>query len=576
MDPLLYFNFSTNDKNEAPLLFQQPDRIIQASSITEVLPALAEVQHFVNKGYYAAGYLSYEAASAFDHAAFTHSNPNLPLLWFGIFNEPEQREIKSYKPFRTSKWSNRSSKAEYEKNLNKIKEQIESGNTYQVNYTVRMHAAFQGDPLSYYTSLSKAQSANYSAYFDIGDYSILSASPELFFHLKEGKLTTRPMKGTVARGNTTFEDTKNKEWLYHSEKNRAENVMIVDLLRNDLGAIAIPGTVKVPELFSIETYPTVHQMTSTVTAEIEAQHTITDIFKALFPCGSITGAPKISTMRIINELEDEPRDVYCGTMGYITPKNEAVFNVPIRTVILDKEKGNVTYGVGGGITWDSKTDEEYEEVITKARVLEVKHEPFQLLESIGCEDGELFLLELHLERLRKTADFFNFQIDTKKIKQDLTNYLEGLNDDLWKVRLLVDENGDTEIEAKAASPFTNILSVALATKPIDRTNPFLYYKTTNRSIYKEHLPTNTGVFDVLLWNENREVTEFTNGNIVVEKNGKRYTPPVESGLLAGTFREHLLDKGEIEVKEIMLDELPSYSRVWLINSVRRWVEVKLV
>ncbi|AIF42549.1 para-aminobenzoate synthetase component I / 4-amino-4-deoxychorismate lyase [Virgibacillus sp. SK37] len=573
---MLYFNFRTDNKKEAPLLFQHPVRIIQASSVTEVLPALVEVQQSVNEGYYAAGYLSYEAAPAFDHAAYTHSSSNLPLLWFGIFNEPEQREIQSYKSFRTSKWSHRSSKTEYEENLNKIKEQIESGDTYQVNYTVRMHAAFQGDPLSYYTCLSKAQSANYGAYFNINDFSILSASPELFFHLKEGKITTRPMKGTLARGRTAAEDTQNKEWLYHSEKNRAENVMIVDLLRNDLGAIAIPGTVKVPHLFSIETYPTVHQMTSTVTAELEENHTITDIFKALFPCGSITGAPKISTMRIINELEDEPRDVYCGTMGYITPENEAVFNVPIRTVILDKEKGIATYGVGGGITWDSKTDEEYEEVITKAKVLEVNHEPFRLLESIGCEHGEIFLLELHVERLKRAADFFNFQIDTNKIKQDLTTYIEGLEHRQWKVRLLADEYGDTEIEAKAVSPFNNIPPVGLATKPIDRTNPFLYYKTTNRSVYKEHLSENTDVFDALLWNENREITEFTNGNIVVEKNGKRYTPPVESGLLAGTFRKHLLEKGEIEVRKIMLDELPSYSRIWLINSVRRWVEVKLI
>ncbi|SHG53542.1 aminodeoxychorismate synthase component I [Ornithinibacillus halophilus] len=569
----LYFEFMQDNGKKEPLLFQDPLVIIVANKIDEVIPCLQNVQEAVNQGYYAAGYLSYEAAPAFESAFHVHNNPNMPLLWFGIFQEPEKDKLTSSSSYYVKDWLPNTNIEKYNQSIDEIKEFIGQGDTYQVNYTIRLHSKFHGNPIAYYQQLASSQSANYSAYLDIGDYSILSASPELFFHLKDGKVTTKPMKGTVGRGSTVDEDQKNRDWLYHSEKNRAENVMIVDLLRNDLGRIAKPGSVQVPELFTIETYPTVFQMTSTVTAEVEKTTTILDLFKGLFPCGSITGAPKISTMNIIHELEDTPREVYCGTIGYITPEKEAIFNVPIRTVVVDNKNGSAQYGVGGGITWDSTKEEEYEEVLTKAKILSNKTEDFSLLESLGLDNGEYIVLEEHLQRLQRAAIFFDYPIDVERIREELDIKAKSHSSGFYKVRLLVDKNGRTTIELKKTSPIKETVKVALSKEPIDKTNPFLYYKTTNRTVYEKQKAANPDVFDVLLWNENEEITEFTLGNVVVELNGELFTPPVECGLLAGTYREALLRDGIIKEHILTIEDVKACSNVWFINSVRKWVEV---
>ena len=256
------------------------------------------------------------------------------------------------------------------------------------------------------------------------------------------------MKGTIERGNSLIEDEANANWLYHSEKNRAENVMIVDLLRNDLGRIAKPSSVQVPKLFEIEQYPTVHQMTSTITAKISPDTRLVDIFKALFPCGSITGAPKISTMDIIADLEQTPREVYCGTIGYITPNREAIFNVPIRTVIIDQKTGIATYGVGGGITWDSTTEGEYQEILTKASLLKKKRPSFQLLESLLLKDGSYFLLKEHLTRLKKSSKYFKYIFDLEKVEASLLHFAKKHLHGELKIRLLLSQNGETTIDGQ--------------------------------------------------------------------------------------------------------------------------------
>lgn len=441
MNPILHFDFIANE-NKNPLQFTNPLKIIKAISIEEVLPALKQIQEAVDDGYYAAGYISYEAAPAFDSALIVHHNPEMPLVWFGIFEEAKEEALTSSQPFHTTEWLSNTTIEKYNRDLSKIKHSIENGDTYQVNYTIRMNSNFSGDSISYYNHLTRAQVSNYCAYLDIGDFTVLSASPELFFHLKDGKITTKPMKGTIGRGKTEEEDNNNADWLYHSEKNRAENVMIVDLLRNDLGVIANPGTVKVPRLFSIEKYPTLFQMTSEVTAEIAEDKGISDVFQALFPCGSITGAPKVSTMNIINELEEAPREVYCGAIGYITPEGEAIFNVPIRTVIIDNKKGNAQYGVGGGITWDSSNKEEYAEVLTKAKILNSETNDFELLESLGLMDGKYLVLENHLNRLQQSAAYFQFNIEIESIKEKLLEFAKDHSNNYWKVRLLVEKDGD--------------------------------------------------------------------------------------------------------------------------------------
>ncbi|MBP2078676.1 aminodeoxychorismate synthase component I [Oceanobacillus polygoni] len=576
MASLLHFDFISETEKNTPLLFKNPIKIISTSNIDEVIPLLKEVEAETNKGYYAAGYLSYEAAPAFEKAFQVHSNPVMPLLWFGIYEKPEKKQLQSVQVFHTSEWKAQTSLFDYNNCIGQIKSYIRQGITYQVNYTIRMLSQFSGDSIAYYNQLVKAQAANYSAYLDIGDFTIVSVSPELFFHLKEGKLTTKPMKGTIERGTTPEEDQSNSNWLYHSKKNRAENVMIVDLLRNDLGMIAKPNSVKVPKLYSIEEYPTVFQMTSTVTAEISNEKTIADVFTALFPCGSITGAPKISTMDIINQLEPTPREVYCGTIGYITPDKEAIFNVPIRTVMINNQSSDAMYGIGGGITWDSNDQDEYKEALTKAKVLDVLPMPFQLLETIGLEDGTYFILENHLKRLEKSASYFNYPVDIASAKEKLQDFANTHPLGMWKVRLLSNRNGGIVIEGTEIAELTNSIPVKLANAAVDKDNRFLHHKTTNRSIYEKTKQQHPNVFDVLLWNQDHEITEFTTGNIVVEIDGKLYTPPLSSGLLPGTYREVLLEEGVISERKLLVEEIFNISKIWLINSVRKWIPVQLL
>jgi len=575
-EPLLSFEFADSTGQVRPLTFRKPIRVIEARKLEEVLPCFQLVQDAVDEGLYAAGFLSYESAPAFDSAFQVVEGGTLPLLWFGIFSEPVSEEISSQGNYSLTEWKPSVTKEEYDQSIISIKDSIESGDTYQTNYTIRLKSDFQGDDLSYFQKLKRAQSSNYCAYIHTGEHSILSASPELFFHLKGDTITTKPMKGTVKRGRSYEEDQANAKWLYQSEKNRAENVMIVDLLRNDLGMIADKGTVAVSRLYDIEPYPTVHQMTSTITAKISENTQIADIFKALFPCGSITGAPKISTMKIIADLETAPREVYCGTIGFITPNREAVFNVPIRTVLIEHQTGKAVYGVGGGITWDSTPDGEYDEILAKARLLVENRPEFQLLESLLLENGDYFLIEEHLKRLEESAQYFGFLSNFAKIKEALHEFADKNNSGVYKVRLLLSKNNELTLEAQELAKQEGAVKVMLGSQPIDNDEPFLFHKTTNRAIYtrfQEKKPSD--IFDVLLWNKSEELTEFTNGNVVLQINGELWTPPVQSGLLAGTFRSKLIAAGEIREKILTISDLKKCERIWFINSVRRWVEVQL-
>lgn len=569
--PFLHFDF-----NGYSTTFENPVEIITTYDIDQVIPSLVKIQDAIQNGYYAAGYVSYEAAQAFEHSMKVFQTNRMPLLWFGIYEDTSNVTDKSIGSFYTTDWKPNTSTKKYNRSINQIKTHIEHGDTYQVNYTIRMDADFLGDPFTYYQQLASSQSANYSAYLDIEGFNVLSASPELFFHLKEGKITTKPMKGTIGRGKTIEEDQENAKWLSQSEKNRAENVMIVDLLRNDLGKLAKPGSVKVPELFTIEEYPTVFQMTSTVTGEIDNKIGIVDIFNALFPCGSITGAPKISTMNIIHDLETTPREVYCGAIGFITPEREAIFNVPIRTVVID-DNGKATYGVGGGITWDSKEDEEYNEVLTKAKVLSNANNYFQLIETIGLFDGDYLVLDNHVRRLKRSASYFNYQFNQEQLMEKLYDIANRHPKGSFRVRVLLYQNGELSIDVTDEETVVNDgKPVSLAKQAVSQHDIFLYHKTTNRVLYEKLLGEVNDMFDVLLWNEHDEITEFTRGNVVVELAGKLYTPPVQSGLLAGTYREKLLNEGTISERVIRKEELAKCSKIWFINSVRQWVLVHLV
>lgn len=577
-NPYLLYEFRNEDGRIEPLLFSEPLEVLETSTLSEVPAILEKVEKAVGEGFYAAGYVSYEAAPAFHPEMHVQTGGEMPLVWFGIFNEPKKSFSipEEQQPYRVSEWEMASSVEHYKAGIQQIKQAIEEGDTYQVNYTERLVAEFTGSDLAFYRQLARNQQADYGAYLNLGRFRILSASPELFFKVQSGKLTAKPMKGTAPRGRTTQEDRERIAALKASEKEQAENLMIVDLLRNDMSRLAKRGTVKADPLFTVETYPTVHQLTSTIGAQLDETTTILDWFQALFPCGSITGAPKISTMNYIAELEQTPREVYCGAIGFITPDKGAIFNVPIRTVIIDQEKGVARYGVGGGITWDSTSEGEYRELQTKAEVLTAKRPVFSLLESLKLEDGNYPLLQYHLARLKDSADYFHFPGNIQEVEDELKKLAKKLPEGTYKVRLLLDAKGITKLEAQETAPMEEPVKCAMALSATDSKNPFLFHKTTHREVYdKASAKLPNDVFSVLLWNEKQQLTEFTIGNVVLEKDGQFFTPPVSCGLLAGTFRQQLLDQKRIEEKIIHKEELEDYDAIWLINSVRGWLAVEL-
>lgn len=575
-NPYLMYEFKNEEGNIEPVVFTEPVQVLETRDLSEVAGIMESVEKALSDGFYAAGFVSYEAAPAFQPEMAVHPGAELPLVWFGIFNKPEAPAPEPETgEFSVSEWRLASSKEQYMHGISRIKDAIEEGHTYQVNYTERLHAGFSGNDRAFYRQLARNQRAGFGAYLNIGKYRILSLSPELFFRVQDGKITTKPMKGTVTRGRNLKEDRENAERLLASEKERAENLMIVDLLRNDMSRLTASGSVKVAKLFEVETYPTVLQMTSTIEADLIPDLSVFDWFKALFPCGSITGAPKISTMQTIAELEGSPREVYCGAIGFITPQKNAVFSVPIRTVVIDAEKETACYGVGGGITWDSTSQGEFEELHAKAKVLTAQRPEFSLLESLRLEDGEYPLLSYHLKRLEESAAYFGFPVNAKQVEQQLAKLAGQFSEGTHKVRLLVDRTGACTLEVQPAAPVVGPVKAALAHAPIDSADPFLFHKTTHRKVYETALQGADGTFAVLLWNEKGELTEFTIGNLVVEKDGRFFTPPVGCGLLAGTFRQQLLDSGKITEQVIMRDSLEEWDAIWFINGVRGWLKTEL-
>ncbi|WP_058302673.1 aminodeoxychorismate synthase component I [Gorillibacterium timonense] len=577
-EPFLGFAFTEDAGGR--VAFRNPAQVIEANDLGEVRPALGRVQEALNQGFYAAGYIGYEAAPAFDPAMKVRPGSRMPLLWFGIYEKPEDwnsPQLEEDALFELGVWESAESRERYTASIGRIKEAIAQGATYQVNHTLRLRTSFRGSGEGYYRQLARAQKAEYGAYLRFGGYEVLSVSPELFFRVEEGRLTTRPMKGTIRRGRYPDEDVRQRERLTASVKDRAENLMITDLLRNDLGRIAETGSVEVPELFRVEAYPTVYQMTSTVTCRLREGIGLEELFAALFPCGSVTGAPKISTMELIAELEEEPREIYCGAIGYASPYGkELAFNVPIRTVWIDKEAETAEYSVGGGVTWDSSADGEYEEALAKAAVLSHPVEPFHLLESLLLTDGRYWLMERHLDRLRASAAYFGFPYPEERLIANLDRMAAEHGEGAYKIRLLLAEDGLVEGDAAPIVPPSDERPrIGLAAERVDSADPFLYHKTTQRDRYARIFATGNGAYDMLLTNERGELTEFTRGNLVLEQGGFKWTPPIEAGLLAGTFRDELLARGEVNEKTLTPDDLKRADRIWFINSVRGWVEVVL-
>ncbi len=561
--------------NQQWLFFHHPLQVYQTHSLPSIIPLLRTIEQQIESNHlYAAGFISYEAGAAFDPAFALQSPKGFPLLWFGIYQKPEQIPLPSSAAAGPLPWSPSISQEEYQSCFRDIKDYIRAGDTYQINYTFRLRAPFASDPWGLFVRMIQAQGYGYGAYVNTGKWGICSASPELFFTLEDGILTSRPMKGTIARGLTQTEDVDQAGRLKRSEKDKAENLMIVDMVRNDMGRLADSAGISVPRLFNIEKYPTLWQMTSLVRCRTQAN--VTDIFQALFPAASITGVPKVRATHIIAELENTPRRIYTGSIGFLSPGRKAQFNVAIRTVLVDKVNNTAEYGVGGGIVWDSEKKDEWEECCTKAKILTQPVSDFALLETLlwTPKDG-YFLLEQHLERLATSAAFFAYPVDTGTIKKQLTIVADQLPSLPHKIRITLSRTEGATVEGHLLLSPTRPYRVRLCKNPVNAQNPFLYHKTTNRSIYEHAMGETPGYDDIVLWNEKKEITESCIANIVVEINERLLTPPVQSGLLPGTYRTLLLEQKMISEKKLFLQDLPFCSKIYLINSVRGMWEVQL-
>lgn len=561
--------------------FSEPVAVLETFDLHEVMETIQAVeQRVLAEQLHAVGFISYEAAPAFDAACTVHYSAGFPLVRFGLFRAPEvMDELPSVfdcgeSGSSDSGWQFDTSAHRYSKKIETIRSHIRAGDCYQVNYTIRQHRYLTEDPRILFASM--AVDAAYAAYIECDDFTICSASPELFFELDRNRLTARPMKGTAPRGDTPEEDLRLAEWLMTSEKNRAENLMIVDMIRNDIGRIAQPGSVAVDNLFTVETHPTVLQMTSTVTATTRC--TIAEILRALFPCASITGAPKISTMRIITELEDGPRRLYTGAIGVIRPDHKACFSVAIRTAIVDNRCRQVEYGTGGGIVWDSHPDEEFAECRLKTRVVDSadRATSFDLLETLLWTGDEFYLLERHLTRLWTSAAYFGFASSPEEIREYFRWLSRELPETPCRVRVLLSEQDKLRYETVSLTDDNkDFWSVGIARFPVDKTLEWLKHKTTLRGVYERARACHPHCDDVLLWNRDGLLTESTVANVAVRIGEELCTPPLSCGLLPGTFRAEMISTGKLLEKEIPIRDLRTDSEIYLLNSVRRWIPAQL-
>ena len=552
-------------------LFTKPIKELKTRDIDQVEALLREVEAYQKKGFYAVGYVSYEAAPAFEKKFAVHPAPLMGeyLLYFTIHQEvetlpfPEDYEAVDL----PANWKEEVEAPAYQEAIKIIHHHIRQGDTYQVNYTVQLSQELKEDPLAIYNRLVVEQKAHYNAFIQHDDVAILSISPELFFEQEDRLLTTRPMKGTTRRGLTNQTDLQEAAWLEADPKNRAENMMIVDLLRNDMNRISEIGSEQVTRLCQVEQYSTVWQMTSTIESRLRAEVDLVQTFQALFPCGSITGAPKISTMEIIQKTEKGPRGVYCGTIGILLPKGKRIFNVAIRTLQMQGTKA--IYGVGGGITWDSKWEGEYQETKQKSAVLYRQEPRFELLTTGRIHKGELTFLEQHLTRLREASRYFAYPYNEPKLLNELQEELAHVDPSLdYRCRIALQKNGTIQLTITELTDLpASYLQAQLTEQKLDLATPFTYFKTSQRN----HLATNHR--EQIFYLPDGSLLETTIGNLILEIEGKLYTPPAHLPLLDGIYRCHLLETQQVEEKLLTLNDLKNADRIYACNALRGLYEL---
>ena len=588
-------DFADADDSAAPRLrcaFGQPRQVLVAHDLAEVRPLLDAVQASAQQGRWCVGYLRYEAAPAFDSALAVHA-PEGPLAWFAVYDEvsvwPDGAGQET--PVPGVDWLETFPRPVFDAAVGHIQNAIAAGEMYQVNFTAQLAGAWKNKPtanapLALFAALQRAQPGGYAAFIDIGDGQILSVSPELFFDWQSshaggsGEILARPMKGTALRGDTFDADAAQAAALRASPKERAENVMIVDLLRNDISRIAEPFSVQVPTLFHTEALPSVWQMTSDVRARTRPGTSLADVFGALFPCGSVTGAPKVRAMQMIQAQESAPRGVYCGAVGVVRPGDSddairATFNVPIRTVTV--QASGLRCGIGSGITSSATPEAEWQEWRAKRKFLERASQPFDLLETLALEGGKLRHVDQHLVRLAATAAHFGYTWNAACIESCLHDLALIHPHGLWRIRLLLDAQGQARAQAFAMDASPDQVRLQLADRPMaDVHSEFVRFKTTHRAHYDAFTPTSPGVFDTVLWNETGEITECTRGNVAMLIDGRWVTPPLACGLLPGIGRVLALREGRLVEAVVRVDDVPRVQGWAFLNSLRGWIGAELV
>ncbi len=552
---------------------------------SNLLESLEKADEYVRKGFSGFGLIPYEAGYLLEKKLNKLLDENDPLLKFYFFERDKVQVIPSGEiefaiddepdKYHIKDFNLNTTKQEFFDSIDKIKNYISEGDTYQVNYTIKGKFKFDGDLISLFKQMIFNQSAKYSAFINTGDSFVLSFSPELFFSVDKKIITARPMKGTSKRGVNNVADSLSFYSLRNSEKNRAENLMILDLLRNDLGRISEFGTVRLRKLFSVEKYETLLQMVSEVESVLKDKVEIAEIIKNIFPCGSVTGAPKISTMQIIDEIEKENRGIYTGAIG-LFHQDKKIFNVAIRTVSLKGDPKNKSLqgeiGIGSGIVWDSDSEKEYDEVLLKSKFLTNPDPYFEIFETMKFSGGTYERLDMHLSRLQDAASFFLFQFDKNQIIETLTketsNYETGKN---YRVKVILNKWGKVKIEVKDIKLTSGEIKIIISDRTVSTENKFQYFKTTNRGLYNsEHKKyREKDFFDVIFINEKRQIAEGAITNIFINKKGMLYTPPLSSGILSGIYRKHWLHTN-INIKEEVLykDDLLIADEIILTNSVR--------
>jgi para-aminobenzoate synthetase/4-amino-4-deoxychorismate lyase len=562
--------------------FSSPARILSCCELDKVCSCITELEQALAAGYFAAGFITYEAGGAFDKALPRRDICDCPLLWMGIYKEPPREfEFSAGSGYAFGgEWTPEITQSEYAERLKAVHDSIVEGNIYQANYTFRMHCLNIEQPEQLFLALCRSHPVPYAAYINTGDAKVISLSPEIFLEKNGRQIFSSPMKGTMPRGKNAEADRRNAEFLRKDEKNLAENLMIVDMVRNDLGRVCVPGSVRVDPLFQVDTYGSVHQMISTVHGEVENNAGILDILKAAFPAASITGAPKVSAMHHIQQLEKSPRKIYTGSIGCFMPDGDFCLNVAIRTLLCN-DKG-AELGVGGGIVYDSKADSEWQEALLKGKFIRSAEPDFKVLETMlwrkdtGIEDWEQ-----HLSRAEKSQRFFGGPWYCKNVEsayEQCSEKLEHLN--YARIRMLVSIDGTVEIEVYQLDKTgwgKARINVKISPDRTDSQDVFLRHKTTRRQFYNDQFrhALAEGYDEVIFFNERGELTEGAITNIFVKLNGQWYTPPVACGLLHGTWRERMLKMLDAHEKIISREELSVAEEVLIGNSVRDGVSAEI-